>query len=125
MKSLASLYGNHPSNDLSCSSKEKLAIILTSWYSEYRNNHPCEDKAQIKTDSDYPLAVLLPVVIQLIFQKEVEEEIIIDATPTLEEFDKDVEYTLLSITFPKWEGEYNHILQLYTCSLDNILAEEQ
>ena len=122
LKSLASLYGYHPSKDLSCSTKEKLAIILTSWYSEYRDNHHCEDIAQIRIDSDYPLAVLLPVVIQLIFQKEVEEEIIIDATPTLEEFDNDAEDPHLSITFPKWEGEYNHILQLNTCSQDNILA---
>ena len=60
---------------------------------------------------------MLPVVIEFIFQKKV-EEIIIDATPKLEEF----EDLLLSITFPKWEGEYNHILQLNTCSLDNILA---
>ena len=59
--------------------------------------------------------------IQLIFYKEVEEEIIIDATPILEELGNDVEEPILSIAFPKWERKCNHILQLNTCSLEKML----
>ena len=103
--------------------KEYIAITVTRWYNEYRNSHPCESLLEKRRDYDYPLAVLFPVVIELIFPKE-SEIITIESTPSSpsEHLVSATEDLLQSITFPKWEDEYNNILQLNTCPVDNIIA---
>ena len=76
-----------------------------------------------RRDYDYPLAVLFPVVIELIFPKE-PEIITIESTPSSpsEHLASATEDSLQSITFPKWEGEYINILQFNTFPVDNIVA---
>ena len=90
----------HTSTELDSETKETIAITTTNWYNEYRLIHPSDNPIQVRKDYDYPLAVLLPVVIQLI----------------------DTQIASLPITYPIWGGEHNDIMQPNTCSLDNIIA---
>ena len=123
LTSLTTLYDHHPSTSINYITKEYIAITVTRWYNEYRNSHPSESQLEKRRDYDYPLAVLFPVVIELIFPKE-SEIITIESTPSSpsENLASATEDSLQSITFPKWEGEYNNILQLNTCPVDNIVA---
>ena len=80
--SLKSLYDYHPSTELDSETKETIAITTANWYNECRHIHPCDDLIQVRKDYDYPLAVLLPVVIQLIATEQVGETITIDTNPS-------------------------------------------
>ena len=67
LTSLNSLYGDHPSHEIDFEIKETMAITISSWYTKYRLSNPLENhRAKIK-DLDYPIVVLLPVLIELIF----------------------------------------------------------
>ena len=121
LTSLKSLYDYHPSTELDFETKETIAITTTHWYNEHRLSNPSEDPIQNRKDVDYPLAVLLPVVFQLISNKHQAEEIITIETNPLPS-DYTTQIPSLPITYPTWEGEHNDIMQLNTCSVDNILA---
>ena len=73
---------------------------------------------------DYPLAVLLPVVIQLITPKhQVEEIITIELNPSpSNHLNTNTQIASLPIAYPMWGGEHNDIMQSNTCSVENILA---
>ena len=121
--SLKSLYDYHPSTELDSETKETIAITTANWYNEYRLIHPCDDPIQVRKDYDYPLAVLLPVVIQLISTEQVGETIIIDTNPSPpDHLNTDTQIASLPITYPIWWGEHNDITQSNTCSLDNIIT---
>ena len=125
LKSLKSLYDYHPSTKLEFTTKETIAITTSNWYTEYRLSHPCDDPIQIRKDYDYPLAVLLPVVVELIIssQHEVVETITIETNPSpSEQLNTDTLVASLPIAYPSWGGEHNNIMQSNTCSVDNILA---
>ena len=44
-----------------------MAITISNWYTEYRTSYPPENHQAERRDLDYPLAVLLPVIMELIF----------------------------------------------------------
>ncbi|KAI6648766.1 hypothetical protein LOD99_7153 [Oopsacas minuta] len=56
--------------------KDKLAVSAGNWYTEYRSSYPTEIPEETRRDLDYPIAVLLPVIIELIFPTEHVHEII-------------------------------------------------
>ena len=123
LTSLRSLYDYHPSTELDFATKETIAITTANWYNEYRNSHPCNDPTQIRKDYDYPLAVLLPVVIQLITpEHQVGEIINIETNPSPDHLNTDTQIASLPIAYPIWGGEHNDIMQINTCPVDNILA---
>ena len=117
LTNLNSLYSYHPSTDLNFNTKETIAIEVANWYTEYRNCHPSECELNERRERNYPLAVLLPVVIDLVTSKQV---ITIDSPPT--PTPSPSEDPLHSITYPKWQGSYNDTFQDNTCPIDNILA---
>ena len=115
LTNLDSLYSYHPSTELSSNTKETIAIEVATWYTEYRTNHPSDCKLDERRELNYPLAVLLPVVIDIITTKNVTT---IDSPPP----PSPLEDPLHSITYPKWQGSYNNTFQDNTCPVDNILA---
>ena len=90
-----------------------MAITISTWYTEYRTSYPPENQQAKRRDLDYPLAVLLPVIMELIFPP-VEDSINLTSP-------HEPDSTEL-VPYPAWGGEYNDILQSNTCSIDNILA---
>ncbi|KAI6655698.1 hypothetical protein LOD99_1838 [Oopsacas minuta] len=115
LTSLNLLYSYHPPNELNFEIKEKLAVSAGNWYAEYRSSYPTEIPEETRRDLDYPIAVLLPVIIELIFPTEQVHEII-------EIPEQSIQNASDLIPYPKWGGEYNNIVQSNTCSIDNILA---
>ena len=113
LTSLNSLYGDHPSHEIDFEIKETMAITISSWYTEYRLSNPSEDHRAKRRDLDYPIAVLLPVLIELIFPPQEIEDIIEIPSPPKQDSSQLVPY-------PAWG--YNNILQTNTCSIDNIFA---
>ena len=109
---------NHPSTELSSNIKETIAIEVATWYTEYRTNHPSDCKLDERRERNYPLAVLLPVVIDIITTKNVTT---IDSPPRPHP-PSPLEDPLHSITYPKWQGSFNNTFQDNTCPVDNILA---
>ena len=91
-----------------------MAITISNWYTEYHTSYPHENHQTEIRDLDNPLAVLLPVIMELIFPLVVEDTINL-ASP------HESDSTEL-VPYPAWGGEYNDILQSNTCSIDNILA---
>ena len=67
LTSLNSLYFYHPHNEIDFEIKEIMAITISNWYTEYRTTYPPENHQAERRDLDYPLAVLLPVIMELIF----------------------------------------------------------
>ena len=67
LTSLNSLYGDHPSHEFDFEIKETMAITISSWYTEDRLSNPPENHRAKRRDLVYPIAVLLPVLIELIF----------------------------------------------------------
>ena len=112
--SLNSLYGDHPSREIDFEIKETMAITISSWYTEYRLSNPFEDHRAKRIDLDNPIAVLLPVLIELIFPPQEIEDIIEIPSPPKQDSSL--------VPYPAWGGEYNNILQANTCSIDNIFA---
>ena len=108
LTSLNSLYFYHPHNEIDFEIKEIMAITISNWYTEYRATYPPENHQAERRDLDYPLAVLLPVIMELIFPP-VEDSINLASPHEL-------------VPYPAWGGEYNDILQSNTCSIDNIHA---
>ena len=80
---------------------------------EYRTSYPPENHQAKRRDLDYPLAVLLPMIMELIFPP-VEDSINLTSP-------HEPDSTEL-VPYPAWGGEYNDIFQSNTCSTDNILA---
>ena len=115
LTSLNSLYCHHPSNEIHFEIKETMAITISNWYTEYRLSYPPESHQAKRRDLDYPIAVLLPVLIQLVFPPQNVEDIIQIPSPPEQNSSQLVPY-------PAWGGEYNDILQTNTCSIDNIIA---
>ena len=115
LTSLNSLYGDHPSHEIDFEIKETMAITISSWYTEYRLSNPPENHRAKRRDLDYPIAVLLPVLIEFIFPPQEIEDIIEIPSPPKQDSSQLVPY-------PAWGGEYNNILQTNTCSIDNIFA---
>ena len=66
-------------------------------------------------DLDYPIAVLLPVIIRLVFPPQNVEDIIRIPSPPEQNSSQ-------LVPCPAWGGEYNDIPQTNTCSIDNIIA---
>ena len=118
LTNLDSLYSYHPSTELSSNIKETIAIEVATWYTEYRTNHPSDCKLDERRERNYPLAVLLPVVIDIITTKNVTT---IDSPPPPHP-PSPLEDPLHSITYPKWQGSFNNTFQDNTCPVDNILA---
>ncbi|KAI6656163.1 hypothetical protein LOD99_1496 [Oopsacas minuta] len=115
LTSLNLLYSYHPPNELNFEVKEKLAVSAGNWYAGHRSSYPTEIPEETRRDLDYPIAVLLPVIIELIFPTEQVHEII-------EIPEQSIQNASDLIPYPKWGGEYNNIVQSNTCSIDNILA---
>ena len=68
LRSLNSQYGDHPSHEIDFKNIE--TITISSWYTEYRLSNPPENHRAKRRDFDYPIVVLLPVLIKLIFPPE-------------------------------------------------------
>ena len=92
-----------------------MAITISSWYTDYRLSHPPENHRAKRRDLDYPIAVLLPVLIESIFPPQEIDHIIEIPSPLKQDSSQLVPY-------PAWGGEYNNILQINTCYIDNISA---
>ena len=90
-------------------------ITISEWYTEYRLSYPPGSHQAKRRDLDYLIAVLLPVLIQLIFSSQNFEDIIQIPSPPEQNSSQLVSY-------PAWGGEYNDILQTNICSINNILA---
>ena len=118
LTNLDSLFSYHPSTELSSNIKETIAIEVATWYSEYCTNHPSDCKLDERRQRNYPFAVLLPVVIDIITTKNVTT---IDSPPPPHP-PSPLEDPLHSITYPKWQGSFNNTFQDNTCPVDNILA---
>ncbi|KAI6660169.1 hypothetical protein LOD99_10510 [Oopsacas minuta] len=114
LTSLNLLYSYHPPNELNFEIKEKLAVSAGNWYTEYRSSYPPEIPEETRRDLDYPIAVLLPVIIELIFPTEQVHEIIEIPEQSIQNT-SDLIHILNG-------GEYNNIVQSNTCSIDSILA---
>ena len=93
--------------------KETMAITISNWYTEYRLSYPPESHQAKRRDLDYPIAVLLPVLIQLVFPPQNVEDIIQIPSPPEQNSSQLVPY-------PAWGREYNDILQTNTCFIDRI-----
>ncbi|KAI6661836.1 hypothetical protein LOD99_9790 [Oopsacas minuta] len=104
----------HPPNEQDFEIKEKLAVSADNWYAEYRSSYPTEILEETRKDLGYPIAVLLPVIIELIFPTEQAHEIIEIPEQSIQNA-SDLIHILNG-------GEYNNIVQSNTCSIDNILA---
>ena len=97
-------------------------MTLSLFLNFYSNQHPVHGISHIlsswepssrKRDLGHPLAVLLPVIMELIFPP-VEDSINLTSP-------HEPDSTEL-VPYPAWGGEYSDILQSDTCSIDNILA---
>ena len=84
-----------------------MAITISSWYTEYRLSNPPENHRAKRRDLDYPIAVLSPVLIELIFPQQEIDDIIEIPSPPKQDSSQLVPY-------PAWGGEYNNILQTNT-----------
>ncbi|KAI6647697.1 hypothetical protein LOD99_8538 [Oopsacas minuta] len=102
LTSLNLLYSYHPPNELNFEIEEKLAVSAGNWYAEYRSSYPTEIPEETQRDLDYPIAVLLPVIIELIFPTEQVHEII-------EIPEQSIQNASDLIPYPKWGGEYNNL----------------
>ena len=100
-------------NEIDSEIKEIMAITIINWHTKYRISYPPENHQAERRDLDYPLAVLLPVIMGLIFPP-VEDSINL-ASP------HESDATEL-VPYPAWGGEYDDILQSNTCSIYNILG---
>ena len=76
LTSLDSQYGDHPSHEIDFEFKETMAITISSLYTEYRLFNPPENHRAKRRDLDYPIAVVLPVLIELIFPPQEIKDII-------------------------------------------------
>ena len=74
-----------------------------------------ENRRAIRRDFDYQIAVLLPVLIELIFPPQEVKVFIEIPSPHKQDSSQ-------LVPFPAWGGEYNNILQTNTYSIDNIIA---
>ena len=115
LTSLNSLYSDHPSHEIDFEIKETIAINISSWYTEYRLSNPPENHRAKRRDLDYPIAVLLPVLIELIFPPQ-EIEDISKYHHSLNKIHHNLFHFLLG------EENKNNILQTNTGSIDNIFA---
>ncbi|KAI6648160.1 hypothetical protein LOD99_11969 [Oopsacas minuta] len=115
LTSLYLLYSYHPPNELNFEIKEKLAVSAGNWYTEYRSSYPTEIPEETRRDLEYPIAVLLPVIIELISPTEQVHEIIKIPEQCIQNASDLIPYLI-------WGGEYNNIVQSNTCSIDNILT---
>ena len=96
--------------------KAELLTTLNSLYCHHPSDEIHFESHQAKRrDLDYPIAVLLPVIIQLVFSQKNVEYIIQIPSPREQNSSQLVPYHALG-------GEYNDILQTNTCSMDNIIA---
>ena len=114
----------HPSTSVHYSVKEKVACLVSEWYNEYLDTQLIEINDTHKRD--YPLTVLLPLVLECISNSEIvaikydneetsDYELITnpDAFKGCScSFNSDMENLC-----PKWKGEYNNILHLNTSLL--------
>ena len=125
------LFAYFPDTSLPFWLKEEVAIFTTNIYSEYLEKTGILFEKERKRD--YPLNVLLPVLLQMI-----EESLVL--TIDLDSQDEkrtelistDSRYTDIAITdntasdkeqlCPSWGGSFDGIDQINTCSVDNILA---
>ena len=108
LTNLDSLYSYHPSTELSSNTKETIAIEVATWYTEYRTNHPSDCKLDERRERNYPLAVLLPVVIDIITTKNVTTIY----SPPPSHPSSPLEDPLHFITYPKWQGSFKNTLQV-------------
>ena len=81
----------------------------------HRLSNPPKNHRAKRRDLDYPIAVLLPVLIELIFLPQEIEDIIEIPSPPKQDSSQ-------LFPYPAWGGEYNNILQTNTFSIDNIFA---
>ena len=66
LTSLNSLY-LYPHNEIDFEITEIMALTIRNWYTEYRTSYPPENHQAERRDLDYALAVLLPVIMELVF----------------------------------------------------------
>ena len=69
LTNLDSLYSYHTSTELSSNTKETIAIEVATCVTEYRTNHPSDCKLDERRERNYPLAVLLLAVIDIVTTK--------------------------------------------------------
>ena len=121
------LISYHPMTSAHYSIKEKVACLVTEWNNEYLHIAQLYDKLDDGHKRNYPLIVLLPVVLEYMCNSEVieiesenEDLHIISIVPKKSNPDSVIdEFERLCAN---WQGEYDGILHLNTCSVDNIIS---
>ena len=124
------LISYHPETSVEYGLKEKVACLVSKWYNEHLET--CQIEIDERHKCDYPLAVLLPVVLKSISNSKL---IYIDSE---DEGTKDIQLNSnsdiaqecyshgvaseLEKLCPIWQGEFNDILHVNTCSTDNVIS---
>ena len=124
------LISYHPETSVEYALKEKVACLVSKWYNEHLET--CQIEIDERHKCDYPLAVLLPVVLESISNSKL---IYIDSE---DEGTKDIQLNSnsdiaqecyshgvaseLEKLCPIWQGEFNDILHVNTCSIDNVIS---
>ena len=101
----------------------QIGQAISPWYDVYLESEYGNDIPTGTEEREYPLAILLPVVTQLVFPAEVIQvklDSTTESTPELEFANKQIK--IQDFKLPRWQGVYNDIIQQNTCPLDNILA---
>ena len=105
--------------EISSEFKQQIGHSVALWYDEYHEAEFGGNIPRDKWERDYPFAVLLPVVMMLIFPKEI-IQITLESPPKTNSENR--VFTREDFHLPTWQGEYNNIAQNNTCPLDNIIA---
>ena len=124
------LIAYHPTTPFDYNFKEKFACLASQWYDEYLVCRQIDISDAHKRD--YLLTVLLPVILEYIANSQViyvesdieDRELGMDVIST----SVDLEYNSYSPSSmfenlcPVWQGQFNDISHLNTCSIDNIIS---
>ena len=125
------LIAYHPETLFDYNFKEKSACLVSQWYNEYLVSTKIDMSDAHKRD--YPLTVLLPVILEYIASAQLidVDSVIEDSETSLEgisnsdvkqEYDLSMSGSMFENLCPVWQGEYNDIIHLNTCSIDNIIS---
>ena len=123
----------HPETPFDYTFKEKAACLVSEWYDEYLASRQIDISSNHKRD--YPLTVLLPVILDSIansqFQyidsdtEDAKHNVVAPVKSTSDVGQELISYTpcfMFEDLCPVWQGEFNDILHLNTCSIDNIIT---
>ena len=121
----------HPETLFDYTFKERAACLVPQWYDEYLVSTKIDISDTHRRD--YPLTVLLPVILEYIASAQVMyvDSVIEDTATSLEvisssnvepENDLSTSSYMFENLCPVWQGEFNDILHLNTCSIDNVFS---